>query len=217
MEHAGFEQGLVHGSLQSAKYNRQRGNVRGAIIQSDDYSSAYHVYAIEWRPGKIDFYFDDTLYFSQGIDIAEEGYDAWAAWPFDKPFHLILNIAVGGDWGGYKGVDEGIWPQTLAVDWVRVWDLGLDPAKDTKKPGPPSAPRLYASASGYTLDWLPSRDNYGIDEYRVYMDGELIGGGAKNMIALSMLVRGENRVFRIEARDYNGNASSGGEFALSAQ
>ena len=42
-------------------------------------------------------------------------------WPFDKPFHLILNVAVGGEWGDAKGVDESIWPQRMEIDYVRVY------------------------------------------------------------------------------------------------
>ncbi|MFZ4474942.1 MAG: glycoside hydrolase family 16 protein, partial [Saprospiraceae bacterium] len=44
-----------------------------------------------------------------------------AEWPFDKAFHLILNMAVGGNWGGKKGVDEQHWPQQMLVDYVRVY------------------------------------------------------------------------------------------------
>ncbi len=47
----------------------------------------------------------------------------WEQWPFDKPFHLILNMAVGGDWGGQKGVDDSIFPQKMEVDYVRVYPL----------------------------------------------------------------------------------------------
>ena len=43
-------------------------------------------------------------------------------WPFDQPFHLILNIAVGGSWGGQKGIDPDIWPQRMEIDYVRVYD-----------------------------------------------------------------------------------------------
>ena len=46
------------------------------------------------------------------------GYDAW---PFDNKMHLLLNIAVGGNWGGQKGVDENIWPQKMEIDYVRVY------------------------------------------------------------------------------------------------
>ncbi len=54
------------------------------------------------------------------IDIMEHvGFDP--EWPFDKPFHLILNLAVGGTWGGGKGVDQSIWPQRMEIDYVRVY------------------------------------------------------------------------------------------------
>jgi hypothetical protein len=46
------------------------------------------------------------------------GYDAW---PFDNKLFLILNIAVGGDWGGQKGVDDSIFPQQMLIDYVRVY------------------------------------------------------------------------------------------------
>ncbi len=43
-------------------------------------------------------------------------------WPFDQPFYLILNLAVGGNWGGKEGVDPSIWPQRMEVDYVRVYN-----------------------------------------------------------------------------------------------
>jgi beta-glucanase (GH16 family) len=53
------------------------------------------------------------------LEIQEGGYQEW---PFDQPFHLILNIAVGGNWGGQKGVAPDIWPQKMEIDYVRVYD-----------------------------------------------------------------------------------------------
>ena len=47
----------------------------------------------------------------------------FGSWPFDKPFHLLLNVAVGGMWGGQKGVDETVFPQRMEVDYVRVYRL----------------------------------------------------------------------------------------------
>jgi beta-glucanase (GH16 family) len=47
--------------------------------------------------------------------------DDYMGWPFDQKFHLIMNIAVGGGWGGQQGVDESIWPQKMEIDYVRVY------------------------------------------------------------------------------------------------
>jgi beta-glucanase (GH16 family) len=48
---------------------------------------------------------------------------SWEEWPFSKAEHLILNLAVGGDWGGQKGVDHSAFPAKMEVDWVRVYPL----------------------------------------------------------------------------------------------
>ena len=50
-----------------------------------------------------------------------DGQNAKPTWPFNRPFELILNIAVGGDWGGAEGIDDAALPQRMEVDWVRVW------------------------------------------------------------------------------------------------
>lgn len=63
----------------------------------------------EWSPGKMETFVDDKSYFVATRSEADRE-DGWRAWPFDKPFHLLLNIAVGGVWGGQQGVDESIWP-----------------------------------------------------------------------------------------------------------
>ncbi len=44
-------------------------------------------------------------------------------WPFDGPFHLVLNVAVGGNWGGQKGIDESALPYRMLVDYVRVYQV----------------------------------------------------------------------------------------------
>jgi len=62
------------------------------------------------------FALDGEPYFT----FANEG-SGREAWPFDRPFQLILNVAVGGDWGGAEGVDDAAFPQRMEVDWVRVW------------------------------------------------------------------------------------------------
>jgi beta-glucanase (GH16 family) len=117
MEHVGYDPGVVHGTLHSDKYNHIKQTQKEGKITVADAQDAFHVYAIDWTKDKIDFYVDDNLYHSV---TRVEGDDA-SGWPFDQRFHLILNLAVGGNWGGLKGVDESIWPQKLEIDYVRVY------------------------------------------------------------------------------------------------
>ena len=73
-------------------------------------------YPIEWYEDRIDFFLDDEKYFT----FENEG-TGNAVWPFDKPHYLILNAAVGGTWGGQKGIDDTIFPQKYHIDYVRVF------------------------------------------------------------------------------------------------
>jgi beta-glucanase (GH16 family) len=118
MEHVGFHQGFIHASTHSRKYFWQIGTQRTDTIFSTDCSGTFHNYILEWYPDSIHIFMDDSLYFTSVND-----HTGWEAWPFDKPFYLILNIAVGGSWGGQKGIDDTIWPQKMEVDYVRVYRL----------------------------------------------------------------------------------------------
>jgi hypothetical protein len=71
---------------------------------------------MEWYADRIDMYVDGIKYFTS----LNEG-TGWQVWPFDKRFHLILNLAIGGDWGGVKGVDDSKFPQRMEVDYVRIY------------------------------------------------------------------------------------------------
>jgi beta-glucanase (GH16 family) len=117
MEHVGYDPGVVHGTLHSAKYNHTKGTQQEGKVTVADAQDAFHVYAIDWSKDRIDFYVDDNRYHS----VDRNAKDEFNGRPFDKKFHLIMNIAVGGGWGGQKGVDESIWPQRMEVDYVRVY------------------------------------------------------------------------------------------------
>lgn len=45
----------------------------------------------------------------------------YESWPFDQPYFIILNLAVGGFWGGKEGIDDSIFPQKFEIDYVRVY------------------------------------------------------------------------------------------------
>ena len=68
--------------------------------------------------------------------------DGTAEWPFDAPFDLILNLAVGGDWASQKGIDDAAFPQRMQIDYVRVWQCNRKGAADLPRRRPPSRPRL---------------------------------------------------------------------------
>jgi beta-glucanase (GH16 family) len=117
MEHVGFDPGKVHGTVHTESFNHNIGTQKGGSLLVPDFHTEFHTYAIDWTSDKIDFMIDGKIYFT-----FENSGNDYKEWPFDQPFHLILNIAVGGGWGGLQGVATDIWPQRMEVDYVRVYD-----------------------------------------------------------------------------------------------
>ena len=116
MEYVGFDPNTVCANVHMAKYNHAKGTGKGSKIQADKPYASFHIYAVEWTPERMDFFFDEHKYFT--FENEHSGVDAW---PFDQPHYLILNLAIGGSWGGQKGIDESIFPQKFLIDYVRIY------------------------------------------------------------------------------------------------
>jgi beta-glucanase (GH16 family) len=121
MENVGFMPDSVFGSIHTKSFNHVIHTQKTKGLFLKDPYTAFHVYAVEWDPKEIRFFVDENKYTS--FQNTGKGF---AEWPFDQRFHLILNIAVGGGWGGQKGVDDPIFPRSMIVDYVRVYK----PAKE---------------------------------------------------------------------------------------
>jgi beta-glucanase (GH16 family) len=117
MEHVGLDPTVVHGTIHTETYNHGKGTQKEGKIIVETAMNEMHIYAINWSRDKIDFFVDDKRYHTVIRDPKED----FRGWPFDQRFHLIMNLAVGGNWGGMKGVDESIWPKRMEVDYVRVY------------------------------------------------------------------------------------------------
>ena len=116
MEHVGFDPGVVHHSIHTRAFNFSRGTQQTTSRKLDGACTSMHRYQLLWTPTRLVFGIDDLPKFL--FDKKRDGRDRW---PFDQPMNLILNIAVGGDWGGRKGIDAAAFPATMEVDYVRVY------------------------------------------------------------------------------------------------
>jgi beta-glucanase (GH16 family) len=116
MEFVGFDPGIIHANVHTRKYNHLNKTGKGSQISIPDAGEAFHVYALEWNARHLDFYVDDKKYFT--YENEGSGVDAW---PFDRDQYLILNLAIGGAWGGAKGIDDTCFPQRYYIDYVRVY------------------------------------------------------------------------------------------------
>lgn len=116
MENLGYIPYFIAATVQTKAYNAVIGTHKNAIYNVPDCYSEFHKYILEWDANELRFYIDSKLYHT----FKKEGSD-FKVWPFDKRFHLLLNIAVGGTYGGVMGIDDSIFPQTLVIDYVRVY------------------------------------------------------------------------------------------------
>ncbi len=124
MEHVGHDPGIIHASTHSRKNQWRNNTQRTATIPVPDAGTAFHTYALEWDAGEIRMYVDDRHYFTSRKDGGD-----WTTWPFERDFYLVLNLAVGGDWGAVKGIDEKAFPQLMEFDYVRVYQREAAPAR----------------------------------------------------------------------------------------
>ncbi len=116
MEHVGYHHGYIHGSVHCKKYYHSIGTQKTDTIAVNDCSEKFHVYSLDWSADSISVAVDGKTFFRFANE--HSGYEAW---PFNNKMYLLLNLAVGGDWGGAKGIAQDIWPQKMEVDYVRVF------------------------------------------------------------------------------------------------
>ena len=117
MEHVGHDEGRIHGSVHTESYNHIIGTQRTNSKLIENVKALFHIYSIEWSEQKIDFFIDDTLHFTFKNDFTND----FRTWPFNERFHLLLNVAVGGNWPGPPN-NTTVFPQDMEVDYVRVYE-----------------------------------------------------------------------------------------------
>jgi beta-glucanase (GH16 family) len=119
LEQVGSQPNVAHATLHTALFNHTRHNGRGAETPVPTACSAFHRYQLAWTVDSITMGVDDHAY----MRVANDQPGGRGAWPFDSPFYLILNLAMGGDWAAAKGIDDAALPQRFVVDYVRVWEM----------------------------------------------------------------------------------------------
>lgn len=120
MENIGRKEDIIHHSLHTGMYNHRLDNQYTDMKHHEGISDRFAEYGMIWTEDKIEFLIDGEL--QTGFYKGEKGKDATrAGWPFDQPFYLIMNLAVGGYWGG--DIDDDALPMTFEVDYVRFYQI----------------------------------------------------------------------------------------------
>lgn len=115
MEYRGQDPSVLIGSVHGPGYSGGNAISKQYTLQNDRFDTGFHVFGIEWGPEYINFYVDDVLYNQITPD------DVTGTWVFNKPFYILMNVAVGGSFVGSPNA-ETVFPQTMVVDYVRVYN-----------------------------------------------------------------------------------------------
>lgn len=117
VERVGFDPANLHSTIHTYKNNATRNNAITDYASISGQDDGFHIYSMLWLEDRILLSVDgiETLSYQKPPRATSQ------SWPFDVPFHLILNLAVGGSWGGAEGVEEDAFPQRMYVDYVRYY------------------------------------------------------------------------------------------------
>jgi len=121
MEYVGYEPNTVYATVHTPAGSGA--NANGSSMSLTSCEEDFHNYGLLWTPDKLTFYVDsiDNIVHTYAPSVK-----TLQNWPFDQAAFFILNMAVGGNWGGVQGIDNSIFPQSMEIDYVRVYQ---EPAK----------------------------------------------------------------------------------------
>lgn len=119
MEYRGQQPNVVHGSLHGPGYSGGTAITRSYTLPQGTFDGDYHVFAVDWEVDRITWLVDEIPYRTVNMSDLPSG----KRWVFDHPFFIILNVAVGGYFVGPPSSSTTVFPQTMLVDWVRVYQV----------------------------------------------------------------------------------------------
>jgi len=122
MEYRGQEPTILIGSVHGPGYSGGDAISKEYTLENDRFDTGFHIFGIEWGPDFINYYVDDVLYNQITPEDVDEETNGEGTWVFNKPFYILMNVAVGGTFVGSPNA-ETQFPQTMLVDYVRVYEL----------------------------------------------------------------------------------------------
>lgn len=202
MEYVGYNPDYVYHTIHTEKFNHKAGTQIGGSKRLPDSNSEFHIYDLIWAPGELTWFIDGEETFRVRYQAAlNKDVPYYKAFPFDQKFFIILNLAIGGDWGGVQGVDDSIFPAVFEIDYVRYYKRDYD-VLDKEKPGKVEGIDLAGIPN--TIYWDVPEDDYGIEYYRIYIDDEYWEDARINQYTFKDGIPGETYRISIRAVDFTG-------------
>ncbi len=208
LEYVGYDENRIHTAIHTKKFNHKLNNniVFSRSMNQVNVEESYVDYEMIWAPGSIRILADGVQYgtfnyvpqFNQDVEYHE-------AYPFDQDFFFVINLAIGGSWGGVQGVDNSIFPTTMFVDHIRLYKFDYA-VVDVEAP---LAPTNVAQASilANTFHWNRAVDDYDIETYAIYLDGEFYRFANLNQFTFKTLEKNRSYDLQVQAVDFTGRVS----------
>ncbi len=118
MEHVGYDENRVFFSIHNEDlFGNVHGTNQQGVYYYEEIEDDFHIYSVEWNENEIKGFVDGVQYFN----ISKLSNFNYSQWPYDSPFFLIINLAIGGDWGGVQGVENSIFPSSFIIDYARMF------------------------------------------------------------------------------------------------
>lgn len=203
MEYVGYDPNYTHHTIHTEDLNHNLGTQVGKSYYLPDNNQEFHVYELEWNPGELIFYVDGVSVFQfRYVPGLNQNVKYHEVFPFDQKFYMILNLAVGGTWGGSQGVDDSIFPTNFQIDYVRYYqrDYGV-----IDKEAPEQVTGITLATLPNTFYWEKTPDNYLVNYYEVYINGEYYDDANVNQYTYDKAIKDVRYTIELVAVDFAGN------------
>ncbi len=204
-EYVGYDVNRIYSTIHTERFNHNLGTQIGFNRVIENAETEFHNYEMIWSPGYIKTLVDGQTIgefnYVPGLT-SDASYEE--AFPFDQEFFLIVNLAIGGSWGGSQGIDPNIFPTTFEIDYARVYKQDYATV-DKETPTDPVSISLAQLKN--TLYWQKSTDDFGVAEYAIYLDGQFHRYANLNQITFTGLNVGQTYQVQVQAIDFVGRSS----------
>lgn len=206
IEYVGFDQNRIHSTVHTGKYNWLKNTHTLYSMLLPSVEEVFVDYEMIWEPGSIKTFVNgEPLASFEYIPADNQNVEYHQAWPFDQKFYFILNLAIGGGWGGAQGIDDSIFPTRMEIDYVRFYQRDY-PYLDRQIPK--SIDTIYkGQVLKALIYWDVPEDDYFIDYYEIYIDDNLFGTSSVNSFFFAGLFPRTTYCLQVVAVDFAGNKS----------
>ena len=213
MEYVGYDPNTLHSTIHTKAYNHGIGTQVGESTTVENAEATFNVYEMEWEPNIIRYYLNGYNFYTVNYNPdSSNTMRSHEAWPFDKEFHLLLNLAIGGGWGGAMGVDDNITPAYYLIDYVRVYQKDYA-GMDNENPHQVKNLRVEKQNNNYTfVAWDTALDDVMVEYYEFYINDVFKKNSTHNGIYLTDVVIGDT--VKVIPVDFAGNKGIASEIEI---